>query len=268
MLHRQHRLRGEQLREQPHHHLAVLEHVRNARGRAQVVLEHVVAAVVVPDQVDAGDVRIHLVGQVQPDHRDLVGVVGEHLLGRDHAGLEDLLLVVDVVQEPVERRHALLQALREHFPFGVGNDARDRVERDQPLGAGLVAIDRESNADAVEQQVRFAALLGHPLGRHAGQPLDQVPVMLPHAAPGRTGQVHLIVVLGWCWHGSGFRGCTTVSNRCASGKATSPAWDRLTSRVRACLGRTAKEEAARASRPPGRRPRKSGGIRRARRRPG
>ena len=40
--HRRHAVQAEQLREQPHHHLAVLEHVAHAAGHAQVVLEHVV----------------------------------------------------------------------------------------------------------------------------------------------------------------------------------------------------------------------------------
>jgi hypothetical protein len=119
-----HALAREQLREQPHHHLAVLEHVRHARGRAQVVFQHVVLAVIVAHEVDAGDVRVHLVRQVEAEHRHLVGLVGEHLLGGNHAGLENLLPVVDVVEEAVERVDALAQALGEPFPFGSTTCAR------------------------------------------------------------------------------------------------------------------------------------------------
>ena len=200
VLDRQHRLPGEQLREQPHHHLAVLEHVGHAGGRAQVVLQHQVAAVAVADQVDARDVRIHLVRQVQADHRHLVGLVGQHLLGRNHAGLENFLTVVDVVQEPVERVDALLQAPLEHVPLGSRDDARNGVERDQALGALLVAIDGEGDADAVKQQVGFAALLRDPLRRHGGEPLGQRRVMLAHRA---VGQVHLVELS--IRHGSGLR---------------------------------------------------------------
>ncbi len=43
--------------------------------------------------------------------------VAEHLVGRDDAGLEDLLAVVDVVDEPVERGDALAQAALHLAPF-------------------------------------------------------------------------------------------------------------------------------------------------------
>ena len=202
VLHRQNRLGGEQLGKQPHHHFAVLEHVRNAGGRAQVVLQHVIAAIVMPDQVDAGDMRVDAVGQLQPDHRDLIGVVGEHMIGWDHAGLEDRLVVIDVVQETVQRADALGETFGEHLPFGARNDARDRVERDQPLGAGLIAIHRERNADPMEQQVGLSPLLGDALGRHACEPLYEVAIMLPHPAPNGAWQVHLVVMLGSCGHGA------------------------------------------------------------------
>ena len=58
------RLAREKLRKEPQHHLAVLEHVGHARRRAQVVLEHVPAAVLVPHEVDPGDVRIDAVRQI------------------------------------------------------------------------------------------------------------------------------------------------------------------------------------------------------------
>ena len=111
----------EELGEEPHHHLAVLEHVRHARGRAQVVLEHVVRAVLMAHEIDAGDVRIHVVRQLQAEHRDLVGLVGEHLLGRHHALFQDLLFVIDVVQEAVQRVAALVGRMND--PAGVAEAA-------------------------------------------------------------------------------------------------------------------------------------------------
>ena len=47
----------EQLREQPHHDLAVLQHVGDAGGRARIVLEHVEASRLDAHDVDAGDVQ-------------------------------------------------------------------------------------------------------------------------------------------------------------------------------------------------------------------
>ncbi len=163
----------EELGEEPHHHAPVLEHVRDARRRAQVVLEHVILAVVVSHDVDAGDVAVDLVGHVHADHRDLIGFVREHVLGGDHAGAQDVLVVIDVVEKAVERRHPLLQPPLEQQPFGVRDDARDGVERDQALGALLVAIDGEGDADAMEQEIGFAALLFDDVRRHRLQPLRE-----------------------------------------------------------------------------------------------
>ena len=181
----------EELGEEPHHHLAVLEHVRHARGRAQVVLEHVVRAVLVAHEIDAGDMRIHAVWQLEAEHRDLVGLVGEHLLGGHYARLENFLLVINVVQEAVQRVGALAQAARELIPLGARNDARDGVERNQALGTGVVAVDGEGDADAVEQQIGFAALLGHALGRRFGEPFGERAKM---RADITIRAVHLVVV--------------------------------------------------------------------------
>jgi hypothetical protein len=93
--------------------------------------------------------------------------VVQDLLGRDDAGLDDFLVVVDVVQEAVERRDALHQALFHAGPLVGGNDARDEVERNEPLGAGAVlvlgAVHREGDADAAEDHFRLFAPRTHHL---------------------------------------------------------------------------------------------------------
>ena len=134
------------------------------------------------DQIDAGDVRVYAVSQLEAEHRDLVGVVGQHLLGRNDAGFQDVLLVVHVVQEAVEGGDPLAQATRQLLPFRRRDDPRNRVEGNQAFGTGLVAVDGESNADAVEQQVCLAALLGHPVGRRLGEPIGEDAEMRAHFA--------------------------------------------------------------------------------------
>jgi hypothetical protein len=81
VLDRLHGVPGKQLREQPHHHLAVFEHVGDAGGHAQVVLEHAEAAVVVAHDVDAADVRVDAVGHVDALHLGTVLGISEDLLG-------------------------------------------------------------------------------------------------------------------------------------------------------------------------------------------
>ena len=171
MLDRRHAVEREQLGEQPHHHLAVFEHVRHARRHAQVVLQHVELALAGAHDVDAGDVRVDAAGHVEAGHLGAVLRIAEHLLGREQAGLEDLLVVVDVVEEGVERADALAQARGELAPLVRRQHPRDDVERDQPLVAVLLAVDREGDADAVEQAVGLGALLAQDVVRLAGEPV-------------------------------------------------------------------------------------------------
>ena len=84
-------------------------------------------------------------------------VLDDQLLG-DAAGLDDLLAMVDVVHEGVERAHALLDAGCEPAPLRRAQDARDDVEGDEPLGRRLVAVDGEGDAGAAEQRLGVRAL--------------------------------------------------------------------------------------------------------------
>ncbi len=89
----------EDLREDPLEHLAVLEHVADARGGAAVVLQHQVTAVRVADQVGAADVDVNVLGnggahELAAEESTLVDQ-----LRVDDAVAEDELIVVDVLQE-------------------------------------------------------------------------------------------------------------------------------------------------------------------------
>ena len=72
-------------------------------------------------------------------------------LGRDDAVLDDPLLVIDVVDEQVERADALLQAALDAAPFRGRDDPRHDIERKDPLGAGAVAVDVEGDAHVQER---------------------------------------------------------------------------------------------------------------------
>ncbi len=88
--------------------------------------------------------------------------IAEHALAGHDARAEDRLLVIDVVQERVERLHALAQPAIEHLPLVRRNDPRHDVERNQPLGAGILAVHRERDADAMKRALGLVALLGDP----------------------------------------------------------------------------------------------------------
>ena len=77
----------------------------------------------------------------------------EDIVGRDDAVLEDLLIVVDVVQEEVERRDALDQPLLDPPPLAVGNDPRHQIKGEDALGSLIVIVDREGDAASHEGQI-------------------------------------------------------------------------------------------------------------------
>ena len=54
--------------------------------------------------------------------------------------------MVDVLAEQVQRGHALDEPALDRLPLVGGDDARDEVEREDPLDAGVVAVDGEGDA--------------------------------------------------------------------------------------------------------------------------
>ena len=141
-------------------------------------------------------------------------VVGDHL-DRDPARPQDLLAVVDVVQERVDRPHPLLDAPLEPGPFPGRDDARDDVERDEPLVALLAAVDVEGDAGAPEQRLGIGRLLQQPARVLLGEPLVVVPVGRPQRG---AVAVHLVEMAGANIHGvnlsnPGAHGFASETNR-------------------------------------------------------
>ena len=96
---------------------------------------------------------------------------------------------IDVANVEVDGLDALLEARSQHVPFGGGQNARHYVERDEPLLRVGLAIDREGDADAAEQDFRLAPAIVQHVGRYLGEPAKQLAV-------GRTqrpvGALHLV----------------------------------------------------------------------------
>ena len=122
---------AEEIREKMHHRFAVLEHVGDAGGRARVVLEHHEVVLAGADEIDADDMTVDAARRVDADHLGQKRRVLDDKLFGNLAGLQDLLAMIDVVQEGVERPDALLDALLEAAPLVRRDDARQDVERDQ-----------------------------------------------------------------------------------------------------------------------------------------
>ena len=129
-------------------------------------------------------------GDVDPLHLRAVLGIAEDTLWRDDARLEDLLVVVDVVDEGVQRPHPLLEAALEADPFLQGHDPRHDVEGDQPLGTLFLAVNGEGDSDTVEQCVRLGAFLAQAVGRLLLEPPAIAQVVGPGAA---VAEKHFVV---------------------------------------------------------------------------
>jgi hypothetical protein len=89
---------------------------------------------------------------------------------RDQACGQDLLVVIDVGQKTIDGGDPLHQATLQERPFIGRDDARHHIRWNQPLGIGVIAIDREGNADTPKQQIGFRTLGRHLFRGHGIQP--------------------------------------------------------------------------------------------------
>ena len=170
-LHRRDPVLGEHFREQAHHHLAVLQHVGDARRGAAVVFQHVEVVLADAHEIGARDMAVDVVRRTNGGHLHPVLRITEDEVGGNDAGLHAFLWPVDVLKEGVERPRPLNQALFQRAPFLAGDDARHDVEGDQPLMAFSLAIDGEGDADAAEEQLGLAAARVEELRRGGLDPL-------------------------------------------------------------------------------------------------
>ena len=168
------------------------------RGHAQVVLEHVVAR----RRRRRARCRCRRCARRRRRGTSTPIISGRNcallsdLLGRNDAGLEDLLVVVDVVQEAVERRDALPQARFQLAPLVGRDDARDRGRTGSAArcrAARPCAVDGEGDADAAEDHLGLFAPRRASPRRVASRAIGRSAVVLSDRSP-RIGQllIHLI----------------------------------------------------------------------------
>ena len=77
---------------------------------------------------------------------------------------------------------ALLEPGAQDIPFGAGEDARQDVKGNEALlGVGF-AVDRKGDADAPEQDLRFAPAVVQHVRPHIGEPAKQLAIGGPKAS--------------------------------------------------------------------------------------
>ena len=151
--------RAEEIREGPLHRHAILEQVGDAGGAAAIVLEHVIGALPVAHEIAAANVDIDVLRRREAHHLGPEMLRAFHVLARDLALLDDALAVVNILEEEIQRQHALLEAGFQLGPFGSRDDPRHQVEGENTLRALFVGIDSKGNALAQECGIDCAATL-------------------------------------------------------------------------------------------------------------
>ncbi|EKE17675.1 MAG: hypothetical protein ACD_10C00326G0001, partial [uncultured bacterium] len=165
VLNRRHFVFGEKLREEPHHHLAVFKHVGNTRRHAQIVFQHIKLAGAGTDNIDPGNMRIDTARHVNTLHDWTVLRIVQYLLGWYFPRPENLLVMVNIMQEHVQRPDPLPQTALHRLPFGRRNNARNNVKRNEPLFARLFAVNCKGNANPVKSQIGLRPLARNALRR-------------------------------------------------------------------------------------------------------
>ena len=179
---RRDRISGKDIGEQPHHHFAVFHHVGHARRRAQIVLKDIEILFADAHQIDPGNMGIDATGWIEIDHLRFIERIGQDQIDRNHPGLENLAIMIDVVQKLIDGAHALDGAFLEKAPFIGTEDMRNNVERDQPLGADFLAINDKGNPQPVKQQIRLIPLALNIFRRHLPQPVIECGDEIPRVA--------------------------------------------------------------------------------------
>ena len=173
-VHRSHAELLEQFRAQPHHRLAVFQHVADPRGRTRIVLQHEEFVRPGADQIDAADMRPDAVRRTNAQHLGPELRIEEDQVLGQHARLQDLLRAINVVKKGVDRLDALHQPLGKPRPFIGEEDARDDVEGDDPLAGVIVAIDGEGDAELAKGRLGRFLSAAEFIGRRIGEPAGKV----------------------------------------------------------------------------------------------
>ena len=157
----------------------------HAARHAQVVFEHDEAAVLETHQVGAGDRHVDVAVDADAAHFAPVVPAAVHQLARHDALGEDASLVVDVLEKEVDRDQPLRQAALQRVPLARRDDARQQIEREDPLGALLVAVDREGDALRQEGAVGLDLPAAEIVERHGRQLVERAPDSAAARAPAR-----------------------------------------------------------------------------------
>src|ERR1043166_3958537 len=159
LIHRVNSRRFKHLREGSFHHPAVFQDIRNSRGTPQVIFEDVNLTVAIPDEIRAGDMAPDALRRVET-HTFLAKRPGglDEILGH-YLIFDDLLLVINIVDEKIERIDSLLESLFNPIPFCGFNYARDDIEWKDLFCGRVIAVHIEGDTGLQQQALRGVLML-------------------------------------------------------------------------------------------------------------
>src|SRR6185503_326684 len=158
-------------------------------GRADIILEHEEIALAGADQVYTGNMGVDVVRRLDAEHLGPERGVEQNELRRHEARLNDLLVVIDVVEEDVDRLDSLDAAPLHEIPLGAVEDAGDQVKRDQPLGRAAFGVDCKGDAEPAEQLLSCVLLRDEGIDRQIVEKAGKLGVGVPDRPVGRP---HLV----------------------------------------------------------------------------
>src|SRR6185436_6503585 len=115
-------------------------------GRSQIVFENVPLAVAVPYEVRSRHMTPDPARWLEPEALPAKRRRRLNQLTGNHAVFEDLLLVIDVVDENVERVDSLAESALEDLPIRGLNYAGNNIKRKDAFGPGFVAVNVERDS--------------------------------------------------------------------------------------------------------------------------
>ena len=189
---------GEQLGEEPHHHLAVLEHVRSRRW-ARAGCPRARSSCRCRRRWRRGRCRCRRCAsrcrpaRRRPASRGGTGRCSSTCSAGTMPALQDLLVVVDVVDEAVQRGRragAGPRSISRHSCAGIMRGIRSNgISRSVPCRLRPCAVDGEGDADAAEDQLGLFAARRITSRRLLGEPAVVAAVVLAHrVAVGRASR--------------------------------------------------------------------------------
>ncbi len=134
MVHRTDTNGFEHPRKAPLHHPPIFQHVAHPARTTAVVLEHHIFAFVAADQIRAAHVDVNVLWHRKVHKLPPEMFARQHTLRWNYTVFDDPLLVVDVMEEQIERGDALRQTSLEELPLPGRDDSWDQIEGKNALG--------------------------------------------------------------------------------------------------------------------------------------